>query len=639
MRLIRIGLAHLNSTVGAFDSNTRGLLSAAVELSQRGATVICFAEQAISGYPCEDLVLWDGFVQGQWSRLEAIAEKSQTLEGKPVLILGVAVKDGEQIYNCAAVICNGQIVGLVPKEKLPTYGVFYEGRTFSAGTPWQVRDVNGVPCGDMIFEFPFGTLAAEVCEDVWLPDGPMRRRAYSGAELIVNCSASPWRSGVVDTRKEIIAVRARENAATIAYVNMVGGNDSLVFDGGGWVNQNGTVLGESPRWREALETVDVDLDRTAALRHEQTSWKNVRAAFLNEHEPVMTIRFPSGPASVPASAAAVQETFVATPAPSLYDELLAATQMGLAGYFEKTGAFERIGVALSGGRDSVLSLVIAWLYARARFADDRAQVRDFVTGISMPSRYNSDTTKDIARTICAELGVTFLELSIEEAFERETEALRRLLPAGAEVPMLTLQNMQSRIRGMRMWNWANARKGLWLQTGNMSEKATGYTTVGGDLMGGYALLGNMPKTLVNRLLAFLHERHGFKSLSMVLETKASAELAEDQEDERDLMPFPVLDACFELFAGAKLMPEVVTAELRARFTDAELKKLRPDYQPELLALWVERFTRLFVTSIFKWVQAPQAVHLATLDLDRERALQLPVVQSMEWLKTKNRVER
>jgi NAD+ synthase (glutamine-hydrolysing) len=300
---------------------------------------------------------------------------------------------------------------------------------------------------------------------------------------------------------------------------------------------------------------------------------------------------------------------------------------GLAGYFEKTGAFERVGVALSGGKDSALTLLVAWLYARDRGLDPK----DFIHCFSMPTRFNTETTKGIARKLAEELGVSFREISIEEAFAREVEAAKAMLPKEQALSSLTLQNIQARIRGMRMWNWANASRGMWLQTGNMSEKAVGYTTVGGDLMGAYSLLGNLPKTIVIRLLHYLHQKEGIDSLEELLKTKASAELEENQEDERDLMPFPVLDACFALFAGEKMMPVELYQALRAMWTDDELQAMRPDYRPGMLKEWVKRFCRLFVGSIFKWVQAPQSVHLGILDLDRERALQLPVVQSSEWL--------
>jgi NAD+ synthase (glutamine-hydrolysing) len=284
-------------------------------------------------------------------------------------------------------------------------------------------------------------------------------------------------------------------------------------------------------------------------------------------------------------------------------------------------------VALSGGKDSVLTLVLAWLYMKRRAeslpeADRAGFIRESIQCFSMPTRFNSATTRGISSGLCEELGVTFTEQSIEEAFAREAEAAKAMLPPGQELPPVALQNIQARIRGQRMWNWSNATGGCWLQTGNMSEMAVGYTTVGGDLMGAYSLIGNLPKTVIIELLRFIAEEYGWQGVKDVLETKASAELAEGQEDEKDLMPFPVLDACIALYAGEKLDEQEMLLVLQTCF---------PEHAPEQLATWVSKFVWLFHRSVFKWVQAPETVHLGSLRLDRERALQIPVVQSDEWL--------
>jgi NAD+ synthase (glutamine-hydrolysing) len=489
-----------------------------------------------------------------------------------------------------------------------------------------------VPFGDLLFRFPFGTLAVEVCEDLWVPDGPSLRRAASGAEIMVNVSASPFRGGVVETRRELIATRAADHEVTLVYVNQFGGQDSLVFDGGGYVNQNGRMMFEAERWREGWSSVMVDVDRTRRRRRENTTYRAHAEAYLETHEAVRTLEVPLPGYEAPSSGFPTPRSknfFVPEPTSEVlwYEDLLAAMKTGLAGYFEKTGAFDRMGIALSGGKDSALTLLLAWSYARERGLDPK----EFIHCFSMPTRFNSEKTKGIARKLAEELGVTFREIPIGEAFEREVKAAEAMLPPGETLPRLARQNIQARIRGMRMWNWANASRGMWLQTGNMSEKAVGYTTVGGDLMGAYSLLGNLPKTIVIRLLDYLREKHRFEALEELMKTEASAELEEDQEDERDLMPFPVLDACFALFAGEKMMPAELYRAIRAMWTDDELRRMRPDYRSGMLKEWVKRFCRLFVGSIFKWVQAPQAVHLGALDLDRERALQLPVVQSPEWL--------
>ena len=506
--------------------------------------------------------------------------------------------------------------------------------------------MKGVPLGDIAFRLPFGVMAVEVCEDCWSPDGPMRRRAYSGAELVVNVSASPWRAGVIESRKEILLTRAVDNQVALVYANQVGAQDSLVFDGGGYIVQNGMMLLESPRWQEGIVTHVLDLDRTTRLRHENTTWRTDCEIYLRAHAPVKIIEC-EGKYQPDASLHTQQphNFFIPEKISQLnareayFEDLLQAMKWGLKGYYEKTGVFQRIGIAVSGGKDSVLSLIVAWLYAQERFATlkDKKRteaVRDFIHGFSMPTHFNSETTKNIAKRICEELKVTFKEVSIEDAFKREVAAAQAMFDGKQELTRITKQNIQARIRAARMWNWANTSQGLFLQTGNMTEKAVGYTTVGGDLMGAYSLIGNLPKTVVIELLHYLHDKYQWPSLKMLLATKASAELEEDQEDERDLMPFAVLDDCFALFAGEKLMPVELYRTLRAKWSDAELKKLHPTYQPGQLKAWVIRFVKLFIGSIYKWVQAPQAVHLGTLDLDRERALQLPVVQSPEWLDLK-----
>ncbi len=639
MRLIKLALANLNPTVGAFHTNTDRLIEHARQMADERVTVGGFAEQAIAGYPCEDLVLWEGFVEQQWEQLKRFALATKRLPFPTVFGLGLAVRSGTLLYNSVACVCAGTIIGIVPKEKLPTYGVFYEGRVFAEGTPGQAGEIQGVPFGDLIFKFPFGVLSLEVCEDIWTPEGPLRRRTCSGAELVVNVSASPWRAGVLEQRREMLAVRSKDNPATVAYVNQLGANDSLVYDGGGFVCQDGQLIFEAPRWTPGHTAVVIDLDRAARHRQSNTTWRGDCDDYLRTHEPVRTVIFDAGPNAnqksyrLPESLPPQKRD----PREQQFEDLLAAMKLGLADYFEKTGAFERIGIALSGGKDSVISLLVTWLYAKDRFqnlmpTEERAAIRDFIHCFSMPTRFNTDVTKNISRQLAEELGVTLREVSIEDAFGREVEAARSMLSPGEELNALTIQNIQARLRGMRMWNWANSAHALWLQTGNMSEKAVGYTTVGGDLMGAYSLIGNLPKTTIIALLYHLHKKLGFNSLQALLATKASAELAEDQEDERDLMPFAVLDMCFDLFAGEKLMPVDVYRTVRARFTDEELKTLAPNYKPGMLKEWVKRFVLLFVKSIFKWVQAPQAVHLLPLDLDRERALQLPVVQSIEWLK-------
>jgi NAD+ synthase (glutamine-hydrolysing) len=533
-------------------------------------------------------------------------------------------------YNCAAVVAGGKVRGLIPKQKLPTYNIFYEGRTYSRGHTGQAELHRGVPLGDYVFRFDFGVLGTEVCEDIWSPDGPQRRRTYSGAELVVNLSASPFRIGVVQTRKEMIGTRASDHQCVVAYTNAVGSNDGLIFDGGGFVNQNGKWMMEAPRFTEGYTSTTVDLDRTARLRSENTTWRLDREEYLEDKGQCPILE-------VPESEFTTQRTGLSYPVPKhksfflpgpderrsfredLCEDVLDALSLGIGDYFEKTRGFKSIGIALSGGRDSLLTLLIAHRYARRVRPNDPGSL---IHCFYMPARYSSEHTKGAAATIAKELGCSFKVVSIDDAFERELGAVKQMLGDAAVTPV-TEQNIQARLRAQRMWNWANSSGGLFLQTGNMSEKAVGYTTIGGDLMGALAVIANVPKTLVMYLLDYLYEKHKYQGIQEVIAKPAGPELAPNQKGEDDLMPFPVLDACFYLFAGEKLLPAEVHQALVTMF---------PEQPADVLKGHVDKFSRLFMQSIYKWVQSPLSLHVGNLDLERERALQIPVVTNSNWSK-------
>ncbi len=626
MRLIKIALGNVNPTVGAVRSNVDRVLAQAREMAADGVTVGCFTEQVVGGYPTEDLIQWRAFLAAQRSEIERFAE--ETVDLPTVFVVGVAVGVGGQIFNCAAVVHGGEILGFIPKEKLPTYNVFYEARTFSRGAPGLALEAGGVPLGDYLFAFDFGLLAVEVCEDVWSPDGPMRRRCYSGAELVINVSASPFRVGVVSTRREMLATRSADYQATLAYANWIGAQDGLVFDGGGFVFQNGRPMLEAPRFREGWAACVADLDRTVRARREASTWRIDCEEFQRQEiaVPVLRSDHPTQiPDSLPYPVPSWESLFLpAAGAPErtareeVLDDLIEALALGVRDYFQKSGAFRTLGIALSGGRDSMLTLLIAWRAACLLQGEERAG--ELIQAFYMPTRYSGEGTRGAAATLCQELGVALRVVPIEEAFDRETGATREML-GGGEPTEITLQNIQARLRAGRMWNWANSSGALFLQTGDMSEKAVGYTTIGGDLEGALSVIANVPKTVVGALLERFLARFGFAGIRQTLETEPGPELAAEQTAEGELMPFPVLDACLYLYAGEKLSPPEVAAALRAVF---------PEVEADRLAGWADRFAKLFTRSISKWVQSPLALHVGSLDLDRERALQLPVVQRNEW---------
>ncbi len=619
MRLVKVGLASVNTTVGAFGANVDRASALARELSSQQTSIAVFPEQCVAGYPAEDLVQWQAFVDRQWAELSRFTKETASLP--MVSVLGVAIAHRGLRYNCAAVVGGGRIWGLVPKEKLPTYNIFYEGRTFARGSPGMKEEHQGVPFGDFLFQCDFGCVGVEVCEDLWSADGPMKRRAYSGAELICNVSASPFRIGVEGTRRELVSTRAGDHQCTIAYANQVGAQDGLIFDGGGFINQNGRMAMELPRFRQTCGSAVVDLERSTRLRTENTTWRDDRKSWAMERPavPMLTVAVSTRREGLSYPFPAHRSFFLPAPETRLSakaqycEDLLDALALGIGDYFEKTKGFSRIGISLSGGRDSLLTLLIAHRYA------SHANVP--IEAFSMPTRYSSEATRGAAALIAKELGVRFTEVSIDEAFERELAAAKEMLGPGKELTPITLQNVQARLRAQRMWNWANTSGGLFLQTGNMSEKAVGYTTIGGDLMGALAVIANLPKTVVMFLLEYLSEKHGYAGIKAVTATPAGPELAPNQVGEDELMPFPILDACFHLFAGEKLSPADVTTAVTTMF---------PEVKQEVLASYVTRFVKLFTVSIYKWVQSPISLHVGALDLDRERALQLPVVTRTEW---------
>jgi len=622
MRLAKFAVACVSPTVGAVHANRTRIVELARAMAAADVTLAAFPEQVIGGYPPEDLVQWRGFLDGQRRSLDQFA--ADTADLTPVFVLGVAIAVGSRLFNCAAVVHRGSVLGLIPKEKLPTYNVFYEGRTFSRGGPGLALDSDGIPLGDFIFAFDFGTVAAEVCEDAWSPDGPMRRRSFSGAEIVVNVSSSPYRMGIDSTRREMLATRAADAQAVLLYANAVGGQDGLVYDGGGFVFQNGRRVMAAPRFEEGWWSAVVDVDRTRKLRVENTTWRLDGDEFILERGRVPVIAsgestgdrsalaYPApegGSFFLPASRAAS-----ADPRDRALDDLFEALALGVKSYYEKTGAFRSLGIALSGGRDSMLTLLVAW--RAAQLIGPGTRIETFY----MPSRHSQDATREAAEHLARELSVSLQVVPIDDATDREVEVVTRMLDGQAPTE-LTRQNIQARLRGQRMWNWANSSGALFLQTGDMSEKAVGYTTMGGDLEGALSVIANVPKTVVVFLLERLQARFQFTGIAATLATEPGPELADAQQAERELMPFPVLDACLQLYAGEKMSSAEVATALRGLF---------PTHDPERLRGWAVRFTRLFTQSIYKWVQSPLSLHVGSLDLDRERALQMPVVQKTEW---------
>lgn len=629
MKVCRIATAHIDNKVGAFSENVARMQWMVLEAKALKPSMIIFQEMALTGYPCEDLIHFAGFQSQQVEHIVNFAAWCYREVPNAFVVFGASVEFNDQVFNCAIVAAKGHIVGVVPKMHLPEYSVFVDGRTFAKGCKGMQEhlgpELDNAQFGDMLFSTSDLCFAVEICEDTWATDGPMMPHALDGAEMIINISASPERIGVVDTRRRMVQQRSADAEATVVYVNAFGGNDALSFDGGGFVAQCGSLVAELPRHKESVEVTEVNLDAVHRSRMRNTTWRDM----------VRECRKPI--ARVEINAQMGRFNCFSLPRPLVRkwpprEDIVECLLTGLDGYFTKCGCFKGIVISLSGGRDSVLTTILAVLWARRTGRNVEKTVRCF----SQPSRFNSEGTKSVARDIAEALGCSFVEEPITDAFNREIEALCNMLDCTEEeLSPLTKQNTQARIRGSRMWNISNATGALWLQCSNLSELCTGYSTIGGDMMGSFSLLGDVKKTEINSLLEEFKECRddqsvfwlgvdGFKAVTKCLNMDASAELADNQKDERDLMPYAVLDQVIDLYLGERMRPKDVWQVLCNNWRDVEA--------PQGLELWVKDFVRRFHRAVFKRQQVPECVHTQEVDVDRARTLQMPICHDISWLR-------
>ncbi|MCF6286239.1 MAG: NAD(+) synthase, partial [Candidatus Hydrogenedentes bacterium] len=562
MRLVRIGTAAVSVKIGDFAWNS-GRLRAAIEAArEQGIHLLVTPELGISGYSLEDRVSWTDITRHSWATLVELAEHCTDI----AVVIGLPVRVGPLIYNAAALVAGGRVQGLVLKRHLPMYSIFYEGRNY---TPWTggTTIINGVPAGDLVFDLPFGMVSAEICEDLWSSASPARERVRAGAEIICNPSASPFLPGKNEERKSLVCQSAANLKAVYAYANLLGcDNSRLVFDGGGLVADPEGLVAEGrilSRHSWSLSSGIVDLDNLARIRSENTTWRegNTQVADGNDVKIVPVTGVSYAPASISDYAAQLPESFYV---PSLQkrkadcnpylDELFDALVLGLRDYFEKVGVFERFIIALSGGRDSALCLLMAVEAAKAlKEGTDAKNFAKRVSTVYLPnSKYSTSGTENAAHDLAKELGVPFKVVSIDEESRIALKKQEELLGSKSAIHPLAKQNLQARVRGTMILNWANSAGGLVLVTSNLSEAGIGYTTTGGDNQGGYSPIANVPKTLVSELLDYLSKRDDIKSLQDVLAIPPSAELAPDQLDETDLMPYPVLDDLLYLYARRRM---------------------------------------------------------------------------------------
>lgn len=631
MRLVRIGTAAISVKVGDFSWNASRLRVAIEAARDEGVHLLVTPELGISGYSLEDRISWSDIVRQSWANLVELAEYCKDIAA----IVGLPVRIGPQTYNAAALIANGRVQGLVLKKYLPMYGIFYESRNYTAwggGT----TTINGVPAGDLVFDLPFGMVSAEICEDLWSPSSPAHERVRAGAEIICNPSASPFLPGKNEERKRLVCQSAGSLKAVYAYANLLGcDNSRLVFDGGGIIADPEGIVAAGrilSRRSWSLTTGIVDLDNLTRLRAENTTWRESATVSggAGGVEVVRVSGVPYSQAKVADFAAQLPRSFyIPEVAPRetdrnpYLDELFDALALGLRDYFEKVGAFERFVIALSGGRDSALCLLLAVEAAmslKEGREPDRYDTR--INTIYLPNtKYSSEGTENAARALAEELGVPFKVVGIDVEAKEALKKQEEILGSASAIHALAKQNLQARIRGAMMLNWANSAGGLVLVTSNLSEMAVGYSTTGGDNQGGYSPIANVPKSLVSELLEYIAQRDGITSLKDILAIPPSAELATGQRDEDDLMPYVVLDDLLYLYARRRMALVDCWRVVCAR---------HKEHDPEQLRTWARDFAKRFAANQWKRDQHPVALKVMELDLDPKTGFRFPVTQSIQY---------
>ena len=551
---MRIALAQLNAVVGDLDGNVERITAAVSEAQRAAADIVVLPELAVTGYPPEDLLLRPGFVRAAREAVDEVARACTDT----VALVGAPAFDRD-LANAAFVCAEGTVKGVYRKHFLPNYGVFDEHRYFAAG-----RELLLLEMGDVL-------VGPTICEDVWQPGPPATDLALAGATLLVNLSASPFHVGKAEDREEMLVTRARDNAAYVAFCNLVGGQDELVFDGHSVVlDDEGEVVARAPGFEETLLVVDVDPTEAVGRR-----LRDVRRRELERSLPappsVSTVRLAAPRAVGEPVAAAV------TPFEPELEQMRLGLGLGLRDYVTKNG-FGDVVIAISGGIDSALTAAIA--------ADALGPAR--VHTVSMPSRFSSEGTRDDAREVSENLGVDFREVPIEAIVGTYHAALGGLEGLAAE-------NLQARIRGTMLMALSNTHGWLVLATGNKSEMAVGYATIYGDMVGGYALLKDVFKTDVWRLSRHLNERAGRELIPVTtIERPPSAELRDDQRDDQSLPPYDVLDPLLEAYVELDRSREELEAQFDPAIVERTLQLVdRAEYKRRQAAPGVKLRPRAF----------------------------------------------
>ncbi len=569
MRRLRIGMAQINTTVGDFRGNTERILEAIAEARPLGVDLLAFPELAICGYPPEDLLLKPQFIEENLRSLDQLIEHSS---GLTIVVGFVDAKD--DIYNAAAIIHDGKLVGVYHKVYLPNYGVFDENRYFQAGSECPVYIVAGVGVG------------INICEDIWYEAGPTTAQAYSGADVIVNISASPYHFGKGNFRERMLGARASDNVAIIAHNNLVGGQDELVFDGNSMVlDEKGQLVARGKQFEEDLVVADLDVEAVFRTRLHDPRWRKGMPVLEEQRWHAAKVMVSEAPSPAPKPPLERREIQVRDLPGEVYDALV----LGTRDYVLKND-FEKVVIGLSGGIDS--SLV-------ASIAVD-ALGRSNVVGVAMPSRYSSPGSISDADLLAQNLGIKLITIPIEKVFQGYLEVLAEAFE-GTE-PNVAEENLQARTRGNLLMALSNKFGWLVLTTGNKSEMATGYTTLYGDMAGGFAVIKDVPKTLVYKIARYRNRAAGSELIpSSIIDKEPSAELKPEQRDADTLPPYDLLDPILSAYVEEdKSVEQIIAMGFEAKV--------------------VEQAARLVDTSEYKRRQSPPGVKITPRAFGRDRRL-------------------
>lgn len=556
LSVLRIGLAQINPVVGDLTGNIKLIIGAYDKARAEGCDLIALPELSVTGYPPEDLVLKPGFVADNLAAMQRCAEHT----GDCAAVIGFVDVDAEGgLFNAAAVCAGGAVLGIYYKQLLPNYGVFDEQRYFSSKRNDLVSPT--------LFRIGGVLVGVTICEDIWSEDGPVRSQAQAGAVLNLNINASPYHRGKIGERQQMVSERARANNCAVAYVNQVGGQDELVFDGGSMLfAANGNLLARSPQFVDDILIADIELTpgqpksdglivEVSSIPKRKTSPVDLRIAPLGED----------------------------------LEELYCALVSGTRDYVKKNG-FTDVVIGLSGGVDSALVAALA----------TDALGAQHVHGVSMPSRYSSAGSRTDAAQLATNLGIDMQTISIEPAFQA---FLGMCGPSFGNRPTdLAEENLQSRVRGTTLMALSNKFGWMVLTTGNKSELAVGYFTLYGDSVGGYAVIKDLLKTTVYELCHYVNRRGTTELIPDSVITKPpSAELRPDQRDDQSLPPYDVLDSILSLYVEQ----DHTAAEIIAVGYDAEL---------------VRRVARLVDMNEYKRRQSPPGVRVTMKAFGKDRRL-------------------